>query len=172
MSRPHPKDLPSWKSPARRTAAEALAHLVETEGAGAASQIAAEVLSGPYRESFAQAYGLKPCRGRLCIQRLLGKTHRYPGRRGEDGCVCTPPHDDHPSLWRRGGKPAVWVSQPYPMPLPDLQEMFRFGEEFGLKVELDTWPSWHAPGQVLTVLFIAPGVELRRESTPKKGGRR
>jgi len=64
------------------------------------------------------------------------------------------PAGDHLSMWTKDGTPFCFVSQPYGLGYYDLKDTLKFCARHGLRIEIDAWPSWHAPGEVVTVLFF------------------
>jgi hypothetical protein len=70
----------------------------------------------------------------------------------------SPPGVDHPSLWIRDGKPAVFVFQPYGV--QDVAALGAFCAARSLECSIDTWPAWHNPGRVVFVEIHRPGFEM------------
>jgi hypothetical protein len=60
------------------------------------------------------------------------------------------PSDDHTSLWIKHGRPHFWVSQPYGL---KLREMIAAAEKFGIKFEIETFPSWYYPANTHLVVW-------------------
>jgi len=87
-----------------------------------------------------------PSSAPYCVCRLLDKKC---GHYGSSICPNAVPECDHPSLWLRDGKAAVFVSQPYQ--IIDVEALGAFCKERGLEVAITTWPAWHYPGSVLHV---------------------
>ncbi len=118
----------------------------------------AEATSEASMKAWATRYGVNRSSGHICIQRVIGKNCKY---RGVIGKSCMPPMADHCSLWLKGGKPYVFVSQPYPSSAIDLVVAFEFARENKLALRIGTWPSWHFPGSVLMMeYFRDPGHEV------------
>ncbi|KKN08239.1 hypothetical protein LCGC14_1058630 [marine sediment metagenome] len=90
-----------------------------------------------------------------CVCSLLGKGCK---RYGSSDCVNGVPECDHPSLWLRDGKPAVFVSQPYQ--IRDPKRLGEFCAERGLECMIRTWPAWHYRGSVLHVEIRRKGERL------------
>jgi hypothetical protein len=150
-----------------------LARVVEHDSADAAIRVCAAAVAPRWRTQFATCYGVKESSGRRCIQRLLGKhcAASHWGRR----CVCSPPADDHATLWMHAGTPALWVSQPYGLGPQALREIMAFCHEYDLECHIDTWPAWHFPGSTLAVIYSRPGVQEQlweaARTTRQKGAR-
>jgi hypothetical protein len=132
-----------------RNAFDALTALVEAEGTDAALRAYAEVTWEAYQKQYAEKFGLKLSSGRTCLARLLGKRCNPDSDRC--GIPCHPPGVDHASLWLKDGKPYSYVYQPYGLSMQALRELVAMCERYGLECSIDTWPSWHFPGAVLTV---------------------
>ena len=59
-----------------------------------------------------------------------------------------PPAWDHSSIWVRGKRPLVAVSQPYPWLLNrDIADLDEFADSYGLNFRISNYPSWHYPGR-------------------------
>lgn len=116
-------------------------------------------------EQWAASRYLRPAGGRLCIQRLIGKrcgTHDY-------SADFLPPSADHCSLWIDGsGKPAVFVSQPYSLGMADAVLTAEFCQRLGLEFQISTYPSWHNPGSVVTVLYYVKGMDINSQTKTKQ----
>ncbi|MBI4377240.1 MAG: hypothetical protein HY549_12420 [Elusimicrobia bacterium] len=123
-------------------ALRALRELLEAQGEDVVGCAYAEAVAQSRYDRFA-VKGLKQSDGRLCVQRLWGKQC--------DLKDCVPPSGDHDSLWLRDGKPAVYLTQPYGLTWETMRRLMAFCERHGLKADIDTWPSFHFPGQVLSV---------------------
>ncbi|MEW6770444.1 MAG: hypothetical protein AB1330_03525 [Bacillota bacterium] len=133
-----------------RQTVDLLRQLEETEGK--AERAYAEAVWERYRDAWAKRHGLKQTNGHVCVRRLLA------GRCNRMNCIF-PPANDHHSLWLRGGKPAVYVFQPYGLSHEQLCALVGFAEEHGLRLRVDTFPAWHFPGAVLCVELWLPGKE-------------
>jgi hypothetical protein len=64
---------------------------------------------------------------------------------------CAPPAGDHDTLWLKDGKPALYLMQPYGLAWDDMKKLVTFCERHGLRAQVDTWPSFHFPGWVLSI---------------------
>ncbi len=106
------------------------------------------------RKDFTERYHLTPARGRLCFLRLLGKRCSH----GLNGCW--PPGSDHVSLWNKDGNPRALISQPYSLESCVLADMVSFAKQHELEFTVSSYPSWHYPGEVLTVVWTREGVQL------------
>ena len=124
-------------------ALEALRALMAVQGSDVVSLAYAEVVADEHREVFAKSRGLKESGGRLCVHRLLGKQCNFEG--------CQPPAADHDTLWLKDGKPALYLMQPYGLCWEDIKKLAAFCERHGLEARVDTWPSFHFPGAVLSI---------------------
>lgn len=65
---------------------------------------------------------------------------------------------DHGTRWTRDGRPYCLVGQPYQLLADDLRELLDLQLEHGLDVSVATWPAWHYPGRVLSVIVTRRGV--------------
>jgi hypothetical protein len=115
------------------------------------------------QDQWAARAGVKPAGGRRAWRRLLGLRdigdHRHPK------VIEHLPGDDHCTLWLRDGKPAVWVSQPYPLGSSTIAQMTYVAEQYGLAFEISTWPAWHNPA---SVLFVEWTLVVRPVRLPSK----
>jgi hypothetical protein len=125
------------------------------------SIIEAESETEKRERQFAKKYGVTRSDRHACVNRLIGKMCGRGNLKCVDPCPRLPA-GDHLSLWNKDGKPFCIVSQPYGLSFSALEETFRFCRRYRLRAEISTWPSWHAPGDVLTVLFF------RSEEEPAK----
>jgi hypothetical protein len=98
------------------------------------------------QRQFAEKYGVTPSDQHACVDQLVGKRCR--------GDCPRIPAGDHLSLWNKDGNPFVIVSQPSGLSYDDLKETVKFCARYGLRAEISAWPSWHSPGEVLTVLYF------------------
>lgn len=71
------------------------------------------------------------------------------GRRDSD--TGQPGWFDHGTRWLSNGKPHSLLGQPYHLGPRDVAELARL-ESRNLHVWVTSWPSWHYPGAVLSVL--------------------
>lgn len=102
--------------------------------------------------------------GHACVYRLKGsrqcKCYRVSGGRP----VYRPiniPRGDHLSEWMQDGHTVAILSQPYGMGHETLEETLQFCKEHDLEMRIDTYPSFHYPGAVLSVLFTRKGFSFR-----------
>jgi hypothetical protein len=116
--------------------------LRRTRSAGAAQRLEET------REASARAWGRR--RG-LTMANPGSEWWRMLGQRSRGYCPDRLPGDDHVSLWLRGRKPEVYVSQPYGLSAALVAEMLRAAERYGLEFTISTWPAWWNPGAVLFV---------------------
>lgn len=142
--------------PVRRVMAE-LQRLTEEAGADLTSRVYASAVAAGTCETWAKTRGLRlsprhPCLGRLRDGRCWEVWEWRRGESAKERIPCQLPGADHASLWLKAGKPAVYVSQPYHLPWETLQEMMAFAERWHLMVDVESWPSWHFPSRVLTIL--------------------
>jgi hypothetical protein len=96
--------------------------------------------------AFGRPRGWKPSETAFSARAL---TH---GEREDDDCSL--PHDafDHPVYYRRGGKPAAIVSQPYNY---DRWKFDKVARELGLSQEKVEGSSWHCPGRTTLAAWTA-----------------
>jgi len=101
------------------------------------------------------AQGYRLSHGRLCSERLLTRSYcsAADGRRGARDMPCSPPGDDHPSLWLRDGVPAAYISQPYQIMNTDAAAMTAFARRYGLRYTVDPHGSWYWPDSTLLVIW-------------------
>lgn len=120
----------------------ALRELLEAQGEDAVNRAYAEAVAETCYQLFA-GKGFKRSDGRLCVHRLLGKQCNLKD--------CLPPSADHDTLWLQNGKPARYIMQPYGLTWDDMKKLVAFCESHKLKADVDTWPSFHFPGRVLSI---------------------
>jgi len=131
---------------------------------------------------FLQKYGVdKPSKGALYVPRIIGKgtparEYELQGIRGALSVFLgVPPQewpfsrnccsyswlDDHMALWLRGGKPAVFTSQPYAKDTADFRDLISevagVFEEHGLNLEVDPAASWWFPGRTILIVVTKRG---------------
>lgn len=63
------------------------------------------------------------------------------------------PAHDHVTYWRKEGKPFCVVSQPYGVSHNDLAEIALVAKGYGLSVQISSYPSWHYPHGVLSIIW-------------------
>lgn len=103
----------------------------------------AEATHDRRRQEWIERTGLKETSSsHKCARRLLLASPRC---RGE--CL-RPPGADHDSLWLLGGKPTLYVTQPYDL---EVHKLVAWCEAHGLLARVDLWPAWHFPGRVFHV---------------------
>jgi len=124
-------------------ALKTLRELLETQGEGAVGCVYAEAVAEAHEETFARSRGLKRSDGHACIERLLG--HRC------HGIHSGPPAGDHDTLWLKGGKPVLYLAQPYGLGWDKMRELIAFCLRHGLRADVDVWPSFHFPAHVISV---------------------
>lgn len=69
------------------------------------------------------------------------------------------PAGDHVTYWNKDGKPYAVVSQPYAFRNDEVITAAAMMEKYGLSVCVQTWPSWHFPGSVITMIWTRKGAE-------------
>ena len=63
---------------------------------------------------------------------------------------CVPDWFDHGTRWTMAGLPYCLVGQPYGLGTADIRELAAL-QLAGFEVDVNTYPAWHFPGQVLHV---------------------
>jgi len=93
--------------------------------------------------------------GHVCVNRLKGSRRRCYG-------VDCPeiPDGDHLSEWKRSGTTVAILSQPYGLGFDGLRETLAFCDEHGLQVTINTYPSFHFPSTVISLIFTQKGFYL------------
>lgn len=137
-----------------KKAVVALWDLMEESGMDLVRRAYAEVAHVQINEDFQKKYPMGPklkrSKGVACVGKLLGRRcgqHNY----SDPFCnIHSPPAADHVELYNRGGKPEVYVSQPYGLSWESLQKLVEFCKAHGLEAEIDTG-SWHFPDTTLLV---------------------
>lgn len=106
-------------------------------------------------ESFKGTRGAKQRQpgSHVCVERLKGK-RRCPSYNVD--CIEIP-NGDHLSEWTINGKTVAILSQPYGLTYNGLRETLAFCEQHDLEVVIDTYPSFHYPGTVLSLIFTRKG---------------
>lgn len=130
-----------------------------------AAQVYAEATHEKIRQEFAVLWRIKGRKGgHVCIYRLKGSRQ----------CKCNTvkggflthqpieiPRGDHLSEWTRDGQTVMILSQPYGLGYEGLQETLKFCEAHDLEVSINTYPSFHYPGSILSLIFTRKGFQLR-----------
>lgn len=103
-------------------------------------------------EEWAKANKLRHVGGKVCWRRLHGKRCRG------SGCDCMPytlncPLVDHSSVWRKADGSYLILLQPYLMSLDTIRALGEFCVVHGLNVTVTTYPSYHSPGLVLSIVL-------------------
>lgn len=155
---------PMHQSASYQRAVEALRLVAEEEGLDPAQRAVAEALSELRQAAWIKRHGLEQSDGSIHWLELLG---RRPG--GEEQLLRLP-GDDHVSLWLKGGKPDVYVSQPYALGVDTLREMARMADDHGLDVHVDAKSSWWFPGHTLFIEWRR--AHHKDRGAPTREGRR
>lgn len=143
MSRFMNSQTPAYKA--------ALACLTVAKGVDV-QRLVADVTHGQLRDSFIKLYGLKERKGHACTHRLKGSRQcRCYTREGYKPLDI--PHGDHLSEWVRGGRTVAILSQPYGIHHKALVETMEFCKAHDLSVDIGSYPSFHYPGVVISLLF-------------------
>ena len=149
-------------SPTYLQALSAMHKLMEEEGGDFVRRACADVTWEDNKRIFAKREGLKEAKT-SSIERLTGKRSekeivrlfKESSQSLEDYSRLSEkpvlPKDDHSSLWLKDGKPYAYVSQPYQLSLNDVKKLASFCDEYNLDMLIEAYPSWHFPGEVLTV---------------------
>lgn len=120
-------------------------------------------------ESFTTRYKIKrrrPLGYHVCVHRLKGN-RQCPGyaRYAPHGLRCPQiPDGDHLSEWVSKNKTVAILSQPYGLTFKSVVETVKFCKEHGLQVEIDSYPSFHFPGVVLSLVFTRKGFCLSSDN--------
>ncbi len=101
------------QSDAYRRAVQVLRDLAESESPDNAHR-AAEALAGISQRDWVKSQKVKKSNSSPNWRRLFGKGRWAPTLTNLD---------DHPSIWLRSGKPAIYVSQPYGLVTKALREL-------------------------------------------------
>jgi hypothetical protein len=172
-------DTRGWTPPTRlfvskpsdsyRATIAQLKALMAAEGTDTVSRAYAAAVWDTYAKHYAVAYGLERAAS-ACLHRLL---HRGPCRsRDRGGLPCRLPGADHDSLWRVGRDALLYVSQPYGLSWESLQEAEAVCRRYGFEMQIETYPSWHFPGHVLTVeVATIEGWKTLHERWAQRGSR-
>jgi hypothetical protein len=130
---------------------------------------------------FTKLRGVKRRKGEhVCAHRLKGNRQclGYAPAYAPSPRLCPDiPHGDHLSEWTAGGETVAILSQSYGMLHDDVAETLAFCDANGLDVEFSTYPSFHNPGGILSLIFTRKGFYLgpkgltaRTVATSEKGG--
>jgi len=123
-----------------------------------AARAAAEATWHGRLMAWASREGLTPSKSHACVARLLGKRCPWSLREPKPGHPpCRPPGADHPLLWLRNGKPAVYTFEPYGMSLDTLRELVAFCDRWGLDLHISGWPAGWFPGATVWVELRVAG---------------
>jgi hypothetical protein len=107
-------------------------------------------------ESFAESRNIRQRRdAHICVERLKRTRKRCLSA----NCLQIP-NGDHLSEWARDGVTVAILSQPYGLGFDGLRETLAFCDEHDLEVAIDTYPSFHYPGAVLSLIFTRRGFHL------------
>jgi hypothetical protein len=128
------------------------------------SRVYASATAQTLCETWASQLGLRRSPGHACLGRVRDgvcwgrRAWRYGASQKERiPCDLPTPAADHTSLWNKDGKPYVYVSQPYQLSWEPLLEVVKFGERWGLSIDIKPWPSWHFPSRVLSIFVRREG---------------
>ncbi|MEW5933419.1 MAG: hypothetical protein AB1816_07550, partial [Bacillota bacterium] len=142
----------------------------EEEGLDAAYRAFAEACWEDVRESWQRRRGdVRMSAGHVCVARLLrGRCTNWSPFRGEtcESPPCIPPGADHVELYVSGGRPQVFVSQPYDLGWNTLVRLVQFCLRWGLAADVST-ESWHFPGRTLLVEIRKAGNADERAGASK-----
>ena len=150
----------------RRASAALIAELAKHPEPG---RVMACAVADRWKQAWVDRYGLKESGGAVSFARLVGRRRHANSlpRRRSDRPPLYPPCCDHPTLWLRDGKPAVFVSQPYHLNNDELHKLMGLCTAWGVTLRISTW-SWYFPGSTFLVEMWAPGVDpsIRKEDRP------
>lgn len=79
-----------------------------------------------------------------------------PRREGLVECIL--PGSDHTTFWLKGGRPAVYATQPYQLSSANLDKIIEFCKHYRLELRISTDDSWHNPGETTLVMVARRGV--------------
>ncbi len=136
----------------------ALENLIQVLGAGAATRVFADAVVNERRQNFCRLNGVEQMHIGDYIDQMQGKK-RPPISK-------IPPATDHPSLWVKGDKPFLFVSQPYKLSLDDIRQIVKHCDDLDLNAEISAGLSWHFPGKTLLVAFQPK----EKTATPQEDG--
>jgi len=101
------------------------------------------------KKVWTERYGLKKSGSwDVSLDVLLGKR----SDRGVYPPLNLPPGNDHATLWNYGGKPAVYVYQPYWITHAHLMGLAELAKKYGFYIDMPGWANFYYPGQTV---FIA-----------------
>ena len=149
MRNPHSKNFPTHSVPEFDRAIKALGKLGEAVGPEACADAYAAATSDLWAAHFGAVERATPMKGKLCIQRLLGK--KCQERTGY--CECAPPASQHASMWERGGVPKYFVSEFHALEIPGLENNLAFAKKHGLDFEIVAKEGSHFPGKCFSIIY-------------------
>jgi hypothetical protein len=103
-----------------------------------------EARNAELRRAWMKREGVTLAERHYCLLQLTEEGCRQVGA----PCVHLP-GCDHTTLWLKGGKPHVYVTQPYNLDQELLDDMFRVCRRHGLTLRVDSHPAWHNETAVL-----------------------
>lgn len=133
-----------FRTPVYEKAVAALVALRE-EDPSLMSAAYAEAATTYKEQAYCRKHGVNRSRAGNTFDRLIGRRKDYGYSSLWQRWM------DHPSLWLKGGRPHIFVGQPYGLTLRDLQEIVALCDEYGLTAEVDAGLSWWYPGSTLLV---------------------
>ena len=130
-----------------------------------APMVYADAVHEKIKQEFAQSGRIKERKyGHVCVYRLKGarQCKCYGIRSGNPAYQPIEiPHGDHLSEWTRDGQTVAILSQPYGIYHEAIEETMEFCRAHDLEVRISTYPSFHYPGAVLSVIFTRKGFSFR-----------
>jgi len=129
-----------------REAQSALSRLLEEEGMNTVNRAVATAIAMARSEAFARRHGVTVSPSEPCIWRLV------KGRCSHRDYTCSPPHDDHPALWLKGGKPHLYTSEFYDLGGDRLRELLAFADANGLDITIRA-DGMYFPGITTLVVY-------------------
>lgn len=127
---------------------ETIRILIEKEGIETAYRAFAEAAWRDIRARVMDGFKLKGL-AHVCVHRLLGKK-RCPDSFEHPCDSPNIPGQDHLSEWVQDGITTKIVLQPYNLSYETMQELVKYCDEKGLRVDVSA-ESWHFPGRTLRV---------------------
>ena len=149
IQNPHSKNFPTHSAPEFNRAIKALSKLGEAAGVDACADAYAAATSDLWAAHFSEVELVTLMKGNLCIQRLLGK--KCQQRTGY--CPCTPPANQHASMWEREGEPRYFVSEFYALEISGLENNLAFAKKHGLGLEIVAQKGSHFPGKCFSIIY-------------------